>query len=702
MSEPWIQGIWDSFDAIDALMYSQAAANGTTVWLNATQYGPGMTVIDVTDGSTWICTTAHTSAAAPTSFAQDRTTNPSFWTAIMLSIQARGQWLNSTPYNSGDMVYDTTAGRNIQAVCVTKHVSNATGTINDDAAYWGFTYNSLSPQTAAGIGYSNAVSHLVAINVQTAIDEVSAGSSAPPVMDGIAAAGASVKLSRGDHVHPTDTSRAPLNSPVFTGTPTAPTPPALDSTAKLATTAFVQAAVIGGITGGNIPPAGTLMPLVDATPGAVGVSVYYTREDHVHPTDTSRAPLASPAFTGTPTAPTPIAGDNSTKVATTAFSAANEVRTDIVQALTAAQQTQARQNIYAAPFDALAYNGMQINGGVEVGQENGNTPIFGGPGGTGINKYVADGWVVAGAGAQGISYGSNGANAYPLAPGYPSYAGVWSNVANTAPAAGDYLIMRNVIEGYRTARLAWGTANAQPISIGFWFYSSRTGAYPLSIRNNGGTRSYITTFQVNAANTWEWKAVTIPGDVTGTWDTTNGLGIGVTFSIMCGSTYQTATTGAWTNGLFLGPIGALNAISTTPSSWIVTGLIVLPGLELPSAARAPFIMRPFDQEMVLCQRYLEYVGEGICGFSNSASSVSLGFVYKVQKRTNPTVSLSTTTPGMYFGSGGYVSATAATIAAQGAYSVLGGLFSINGFASLTNAYPCVSNTSNLFKSDARF
>jgi hypothetical protein len=62
-------------------------------------------------------------------------------------------------------------------------------------------------------------------------------------------------------------------------------------------------------------------PAMDGT-AAVGVSARYARADHVHPTDTSRAPLASPALTGTPTAPTPAVGDDSTQIATTAFLAA--------------------------------------------------------------------------------------------------------------------------------------------------------------------------------------------------------------------------------------------------------------------------------------------------------------------------------------------------------------------------------------------
>jgi hypothetical protein len=57
----------------------------------------------------------------------------------------------------------------------------------------------------------------------------------------------------------------------------------------------------------------------------VGTSLKYARADHVHPTDTTRAPLASPTFTGTPSLPTgttavtQTAGNNTTALATTAF-----------------------------------------------------------------------------------------------------------------------------------------------------------------------------------------------------------------------------------------------------------------------------------------------------------------------------------------------------------------------------------------------
>ncbi len=99
---------------------------------------------------------------------------------------------------------------------------------------------------------------------------------------------------------------AALASPTFTGTPAAPTAAADTNTTQLATTAFV----LGQATDAT--------PLMSGT-AAVGTSVRFARADHVHPTDTSRAPLESPTFTGTPAAPTATDGTFTTQLATTAF-----------------------------------------------------------------------------------------------------------------------------------------------------------------------------------------------------------------------------------------------------------------------------------------------------------------------------------------------------------------------------------------------
>ena len=132
-----------------------------------------------------------------------------------------------------------------------------------------------------------------------------------PVMDGTAAAGVATTYARGDHVHPTDASRAPLASPVFSGTPSLPTGAIAvtqttgNSSTALATTAFVAATV----TSIAVPAPSITMPAMDGT-AAIGVSTTYTRADHVHPTDTSRAPLASPTFSGTVTIPGVVNASN--------------------------------------------------------------------------------------------------------------------------------------------------------------------------------------------------------------------------------------------------------------------------------------------------------------------------------------------------------------------------------------------------------
>ena len=75
------------------------------------------------------------------------------------------------------------------------------------------------------------------------VPEGAVASTTTPKMDGTAAVGTENAFARGDHRHPVDTSRAPLASPEFTGTPTAPTAAAGTNTTQIATTAFVKAAV---------------------------------------------------------------------------------------------------------------------------------------------------------------------------------------------------------------------------------------------------------------------------------------------------------------------------------------------------------------------------------------------------------------------------------------------------------------------------
>ena len=120
--------------------------------------------------------------------------------------------------------------------------------------------------------------------------------------------------------------KAPLLSPAFTGTPTGPTPETGDDSTRLATTAFVKAQ--GYITAAEAP--------VLSVAGKTGVVTLEVADV------AGAAPLASPALTGTPTAPTPETSDNSTTLATTAFVKAQSL------------------NDLAPPTGALSINGQRL------------------------------------------------------------------------------------------------------------------------------------------------------------------------------------------------------------------------------------------------------------------------------------------------------------------------------------------------------
>ena len=105
---------------------------------------------------------------------------------------------------------------------------------------------------------------------------------------------------------------APKASPTFTGTPKAPTPAAGNNTTQLATTAFVQAALTALINGA---PA-TLDTLKEIAAAINNDPKFSTTINNAL---ALKAPLSSPALTGTPTAPTAAQSVNNTQIATTAF-----------------------------------------------------------------------------------------------------------------------------------------------------------------------------------------------------------------------------------------------------------------------------------------------------------------------------------------------------------------------------------------------
>lgn len=164
-------------------------------------------------------------------------------------------------------------------------------------------------------------------------------------------------------------------------------------------------------------------------------------------------------------------------------------------------------------------------------------------------------------------------------------------------SSGDYFIIRQAIEGNNVADLGWGAAGAQTVTLSFWVKSSLTGTFSGHLTNNASARWYPYTYTISAANTWEYKTITITGDTTGTWLTDNGMGIYVGWSLGTGSSNE-ATANAWTASTGIGTTGSVDLVATGGATIQWTGVQFEKG-----STATPFEHRQYGVELGLCHRY---------------------------------------------------------------------------------------------------
>jgi hypothetical protein len=249
------------------------------------------------------------------------------------------------------------------------------------------------------------------------------------------------------------------------------------------------------------------------------------------------------------------------------------------------------------------------------------------------NTYTLDRWVW---GESGTSTAVQTVSQDSSAPaGFVNSLKVLTTTAQALLAAGNGYKVGQLIEGFNTADLGWGTANAQTVTLSFWVRSSLTGTFGGFLRNSALNRYYVYSYSINSADTWEYKTVTITGDTTGTWLTNNGAGIDVRFSFGTGSDYLT-TPGSWGATRFEAPTGQVNVAGTLNATFYITGV----QLEAGSVA-TPFERRPYGTELALCQRYYEagaVRGPTSVYATNNAFMTSI--FYKQEMRATPTFVLS--------------------------------------------------------------
>jgi hypothetical protein len=335
-----------------------------------------------------------------------------------------------------------------------------------------------------------------------------------------------------------------------------------------------------------------------------------------------------------------------------------------------------------------------INGAMVIDQRNA------GASGTGTNNFPVDRWRFEGSQSGKLTWGQNLNSITPPA-GFAKYTGFSSSSAYSITST-DYNLFYQPIEGLNTADLGWGTANAQTVTLSFWVRSSLTGTFGGAVINSAQNRSYPFAYTINAANTWEQKTITIAGDTSGTWLTTNGSGIDIRFSLGTGSTYS-STANTWAAGQYWNSTGSTSLVGTSGATWYITGV----QLEKGSAATS-FDYRPYGTELQLCQRYYcssfspsESVGDAKSpGYKGAftAYSGATGWIpfiaFPVQMRANPTMTAYRADTGSTAGRWGYYNGgwnTCNSTVLNGALTQMGFYGDNGGSFTANNSYLTTGN-----------
>jgi len=272
-----------------------------------------------------------------------------------------------------------------------------------------------------------------------------------------------------------------------------------------------------------------------------------------------------------------------------------------------------------------------INGDMRIDQRNAGASINNDTTGS---QFSLDRWLIYGSQASKFSIQQNAGSVTPPA-GFTNYLGCTSLSSYSVGSTDEFDVIQR-LEGFNTSDLAWGTANAKTVTLSFWVRSSLTGTFGGMIGNDTLNRRYIYSYSISSANTWEYKTITIAGDTSGTWLTTNGKGMQIYFCIGAGTSNQ-GTAGSWGATTLLAPTGQTSVVGTNGATFYITGV----QLEQNTSATS-FERRLYNQELAACQRYYYRQTAGAvgvrfgCGQAYATTNAVIASQFPVTMRTAPT------------------------------------------------------------------
>lgn len=280
------------------------------------------------------------------------------------------------------------------------------------------------------------------------------------------------------------------------------------------------------------------------------------------------------------------------------------------------------------------FKNLLINGGFSIDQRGTSFTGLG----NGDRQYTLDRWEFIETGTVTGEIDVSQSTDHPFDGGHSLK--IETATAQTSFAAADDMRIVQHIEGQFAQHLRFGNAAAKAITVSFWVKSNVTGTHSLVVWQPCPTtsRGAIGEFTISAADTWERKSFTLPGDTAGQIDNDNGIGLQFIFSVGGGTDRQSATVGSWAapTNFFTRSQNSQNLLAST-ANYINFAEIQLEVGEVAT----PFENRDFAGfELALCKRYYQVSSHGTSNtFTVNASTAGAkyysGCAFAVPMRATP-------------------------------------------------------------------
>ena len=235
---------------------------------------------------------------------------------------------------------------------------------------------------------------------------------------------------------------------------------------------------------------------------------------------------------------------------------------------------------------------LLINGGMNVWQRSTSASVS-------TDTFSTVDRFAIGVGGMGV-FTSSRSTDVPSGQGF-GYSTKWDcTTADASPAAGDYIVFPQRLEGQNLQHLLKGTSSAKAVTVSFWIKSNKTGTYILELIDTDNSRNISKSYTIDTANTWEKKEITFEGDTTGTLDNDNAQSLRCQWWLGAGSDFSSGTLNtSWATGVSANrAVGQVNLADSTSNELYITGC----QMEIGEAA-TDFQFEPYESTYLKCLRY---------------------------------------------------------------------------------------------------